>query len=112
MDIFVGITYISHPRGYNHSPAYPVFRGFNQCPHCFCEPCVISLPPDFLRGSCSPHPANDEKRHRLYRMFWRLLKDLGLWADEEYLARKEARTVRDDKREIMPRCVITVRDRE
>lgn len=41
-------------------------------------------------------------------MFWRLLNDLGLWIDDEYLARKEARTVIYDKREIIPRCVIRV----
>ena len=69
---------------------------------------MIALPPDFLRGSSGPHPANDEKRHRLYRLFWRLLKDLGLWRDDEYIQRKELRTTRDDKRDIIPKCVIMV----
>jgi hypothetical protein len=64
------------------------------------------LPPDFLRGACGPHPANDEKRYRLYKAFWRLL--LGIFQDEEYLLRKERRTVRADKRDIIPKCVITV----
>ena len=36
--------------------------------------------------------ANDEKRHRLYRLFWQLLRDVGLWMDDEYLARKARRT--------------------
>ena len=101
-------TFASHPRGYQQNPQHPVLRGQNHCPHCLCAPCVIAQPPDFLRGSSSPHPANDEKRHRLYRLFWRSLKDLGLWRDEEYLARKEIRTSRDDKRDIIPKCVITV----
>ena len=69
---------------------------------------MISLPPDFLRGSCGPHPANAEKRHCLYYKFWGLLQDLGVWRDETYLERKEERTVRDDRRDIMPFCVITV----
>ena len=69
---------------------------------------MIALPPDFLTGACGPHPANDEKRHRLYRKFWRLLQDVGLWGDEEYLRRKERQTVRHDKRDIMPKCVIVV----
>ena len=86
----------------------PVLRGENHCPHCLCSPCVIANPPDFLRGFCSPHPANDEKRHRLYKMFWRLLRDVGLWMDDEYLARKERRTAMYDKREMIPTCVITV----
>ena len=98
----------SHPRGYRQNPQHPVLRGQNHCRHCLCAPCVIQLPPDFLRGSASPHPANDEKRHRLYRLFWRLLNDMGLWRDDEYLQRKEARTSIYDKREIIPRCVITV----
>lgn len=66
------------------------------------------MPPEYLRGSASPHDANDEKRHVLYRKFWRTLKGLGLWDNAEYLARKELRTTRDDRREIIPDCVITV----
>ena len=84
----------------------PELRGEeDHCPHCLCSPCVIALPPDFLKGSCDPHPANDEKRHRLYRMFWRLLDSLGLWNDPEYILRKETRTVWDNRREILPECV-------
>ena len=61
-----------------------------------------------LRGSCSPHPANDEKRYVLYKKFWGLLNDVGLWKDNDYLSRKEEKTVRDDKRDVMPDCVIKV----
>ena len=97
-----------HPKGYKHNPRCPELRGDNHCPSCLCTPCVIVLPPDFLKGSCDPHPANDEKRFQLYRKFWRLLNSLDVWRDEEYLQRKTRRTVRDDKREIMPACVIEV----
>ena len=107
---FVGY-FPSHPRGYRENPRYPVLRGPDHCHHCLCTPCVIQLPPDFLRGSASPHPANDEKRFRLYRLFWKVLSDVGLWNDEEYLRRKEGRTVIHDKREIMPKCVVTVSTR-
>jgi hypothetical protein len=41
-------------------------------------------------------------------MFWRLLSDLGVWGDEGYLARKEARTTAHKRCEMIPRCVITV----
>ena len=85
-----------------------MLRVEGHCQHCLCAPCVISLPPDFLKGSCDAHAANDEKRHRLYKMFWGLLNDLGLWRDPEYLQRKEERTERDDRREILPHCVIEV----
>ena len=101
-------TFPSHPKGYHQSRDYPVLRGHNFCRYCLCSPCVIELPPDFLRGYCSPHPANDEKRHRLYRLFWALLNTLGVWRDDEYLQMKESRTSIDDRREIIPKCIITV----
>ncbi len=46
------------------------------------------------------------------KLFWRCLNTLGVWQDEEYeeyLRAKELRTARDDRRDIMPRCVIEVR---
>ena len=103
-----GRLYTSHPVGYKYQPVYPFYRGLEHCPHCLLAPCVIQMPPDWLRGQCSPHPANENKRHRLYRLFWRLLNHLGVWADPEYLQRKERRTDRNDKREIQPHCVVTV----
>ena len=66
------------------------------------------MPPDFLQGSCDPHPANDEKRHKLYRLFWGLMSDIGYFRDPEYLQQKEARTAREDNREILLLCVIEV----
>ena len=97
-----------NPRGYKDATTYPILRGHNHCSYCLCSPCVIALPPDFLRGSCSPHPANCEKRYTLYRKFWGLLNDLEVWKDEEYLSKKENRTARHDKQDIMPLCVIKV----
>ena len=81
------------------SAQVPVLQGENHCRHSLCSPCVIDLPPSFLRGACGPHPA---KRHRLYRLFWKLLKDIGVRGDKEYLQRKEGQTVRDDRRESSP----------
>ena len=63
------IVTTTKPQGYQQAHSVPVLRGRNHCHHCFFSPCLIALPPDFLRGSCSPHPANEEKQHRLYRMF-------------------------------------------
>ena len=61
------------------------------------------------RGACGPHPANSGKRHR---PFWKVLKDMGVWEDDKYLIpkRKEVRTVRDDRRDIIPKYIITVSD--
>ena len=96
------------PHSYQQNPQFPILRGTNHCRYCLCTPCVIWLPPDFLRGSASLCSANDEKRHRLYHLFWKLLSDVGLWQDEEYLQMKEGRIAIYDKREIIPKCVITV----
>ena len=61
----------------------------------------MRMPPEFLRGAAGPHPANGEKRYT------KTLCDVGLWRDEEYLRRKETRTVADnyDNRKIFP-CVL------
>lgn len=96
------------PLGYRELSSAPRLRGPNHCQHCLCAPCIVQHPPNFLRGQCDPHPASAEKRHNLYRKFWRTLKDLQVWMDEEYLTRKELRTVRDDRRDIMPDCVVKV----
>ena len=106
--MYTRLTEYRHPRGYRLNSQCPVLRGENHCQHCLCAPCVITMPPDFLQGSCDPHPANDEKRHRLYRLFWGLMSDVGYFRDPEYLRRKQTRTVCDDNREILPLCVIEV----
>ena len=42
----------------------------------------------------------------MYRKFWGQLKVLGVWRDKSYLIKKQQRTARDDRRDIMPDCVI------
>ena len=96
------------PRGYRTISDVPVLRGHNHCEQCLCAPCIVVSPPDFLRGSCDPHPANSEKRHMLYKKFWRCLSTIGVWNDEIYLRRKEEQTARNDRREIIPSCIIEV----
>ena len=76
-------------RGYRNISIIPVLHEVDYCSYCLCHPCVNVIPLDFLVGTCGPHPANDEKSHRLYRKFWKLLLDLGVWNDEDYLRRKE-----------------------
>ena len=34
---------------------------------------------------------------------------MHVWRDKEYLRRKETRTAKDDRREIMPHCIVQVR---
>jgi len=46
----------------------------------------------------------------LYNIFWQCLNslDLDVWKNEDYLKRKEARNVREDKKDIIPDCILTV----
>ena len=46
-----------------------------------------------------------KKRHMLYKKFWRCLAP---WEYGKMRITKEARAVREDKRDIMPDCVIKV----
>ncbi len=48
------------------------------------------------------------KRFKLYKKFWTLLGQLGVWNDPHYLALKVTKTSIIDRREVMPECVVTV----
>ena len=112
-EIYVGV--MRPPKGYTDGN-FPQLGGQigsgeeECCPHCLCVPCVIAMPPAFLTGSAAPALGNMTKRFALYRKFWQLLKELGLWQHDTYLQRKGARTARDDPREIIPHCIVTVRN--
>ena len=102
---------IGVPRGYavdNPFPCLTSDKAENGCPHCLCEPCVVSLPPDFLRGSGCAHLRNTEKQFTLYRKFRGLLQDLKIWEHPVYLERKVSRLPLTDDREIMPQCIVQV----
>ena len=96
-------------KGYLSAAAHPQLREEPYCPHCLMGPCVIEMPPDFLVGNADADPGNLKKRFALYRKFWSLLQAFGLWHDDTYLQRKRAVTHQDDRRELLPLCVVTVR---
>ena len=58
--------------------------------------CLTSLPTGFEATAIHTRPTTRSGS---------LLNSLGIWRDEEYLTLKEKRTVRHDKREIMPLCI-------
>ena len=83
-------------------------EGEGHCIHCLFSPCIVSSPPSFVTGQSGPHPRNNQHRFRLYRAFWRVLRELGLWRSPEYLRRKREVTHEADPREIIPLCVVNV----
>ena len=96
-------------RIYVYPDAAPVLNGASRCPHCFWGPCIVASPPAFLVGTAPAKSRNSHKCFPLYRKFWRVLDDLGVWRHVEYLERKALQTSTDDVREIMPECVLNVR---
>ena len=82
--------------------------GSDACHHCFYSPCVVHSPPAFLVGSFATHLANNSKRFKLFRQFWQLLRDIGIWQHPQHLANKTKITTRDDPHEILPLCIIQV----
>ena len=61
-----------------------------ECSYCFCGPCVTSVT---FQQLCwpqqhMPHAANSRIRKQIYRKFWGLMANLGLWKDDRYLHRK------------------------
>ena len=78
------------------------------CPYCHLGPCIITRGPSWLVGSSAPSLGNLAKRYGLYRKFWRVLRQLGVWSHPLFLNEKMAHTTLTDVREVMPKCVVTV----
>ena len=72
---------------------------------------MIANPPSFVVGRAAMNAHNAHKRYPLYRKFWRVLNELGVWRHERYLERKALWINVADVREIMPTCVLNVRKR-
>ena len=89
-------------RIYGYTDVAPILDGRSKCPYCFCRPCINASPLAFLVGSASDDARNTHKHFPLYRKFWRVLNQLGMWRHEEYLERKALRITTYDVREIMP----------
>ena len=103
----VGVCAQKGTHGYDDHPP-PDLQGEGHCIHCLFLPCIVSRPPSFVTGQSGPHARNNQHRYRLYRCFWKVLKELGLWRNPQYLSRKCRVTHEDDPREIIPLCVVNV----
>ena len=71
---------------------------------------MTSRPLTFLVGRAAENARNAHKMYPPYRKFWKVLNDLGVWWHDQYLARKALQTCVEDVREVMPTCVLNVRE--
>ena len=85
------------PHGYSEYPP-PDLGGDGHCPHCLIAPCIVTVPPDFVTGQCGPHIRNTTHCHRLYKQFWKALKELGLWNDDRYSQEERGDTLQTQER--------------
>ena len=107
---------MAHTYCYNHNSVLsgyenkepPKIEDPNCCPYCRLSPCVIIQAPSWLRGSAEAHLSNNCKRYKLYRKFWTLLGQLGVWNNPVYLQYKQTKTSLNDPRDIMPNCKLRV----
>ena len=81
-----------------------------ECPHCFCQPCVTTVRQHWLGTGQRASDRNAVIRKTLYRKFWTLLCRRGTWLDPRYIERKSLvmRVERAvvSKRELIPDCVL------
>lgn len=77
------------------------------CPLCFLRPCVASLPGEWLGRGQAAHTANSSIRRVMYGKYWKMISNLGGWANEHYMAKKQTETNGvHHMREIMPDCAV------
>jgi hypothetical protein len=94
-----------------------------ECPHCFCKPCITNDRNRQQWWIGQPRPCsrlNNKARKPCYKKFWTMLFHRRVWKDARYLQRKKAALGLDPnfnmfhwmhRRDIIPNCVLkTVRN--
>lgn len=73
-------------------------RPENECPHCYCSPCVTATLQTWLGNGSPAHNRNAGLRRVRYRKFWTMLDRRGAWNDPRYIRKKRhfLRRNRDD----------------
>lgn len=94
----------------------------HKCEHCLQDPCITHEDnrQQWWPNETSPaRDGNNQGRKKLYKLFWSMLSNRGLWMEDIYLARKDEALQRDPnrkkylwssgniaKRDLMPNCVL------
>lgn len=105
----------------NHED-YEPFRiqqdeNFDECPHCFCKPCITDVVNKQLWWEDEPHPGharNKNLRKETYKRFWTMMYHRNVWNHPNYIQKKMSALQRDPRyrnvvyhrRDIMPNCVL------
>ena len=82
----------------------------NQCPSCYCRPCVTANVPHWLGAGAAPSDRNSGLRKIRYRKFWTLLDRLGAWRHPLYLTKKQRELGTNHNRNNDENFVITIRE--
>ena len=104
----------------NESPPLPsvdLNHPDSLCPACLCRPCCTNNDNRQLWWpvvNTLPNPANRTTRLKIYKCFWAMLLNRGVWKDPRYIDRKTRAMALDPylkdfvchKRDIMPECVL------
>ncbi|CAC5400046.1 unnamed protein product [Mytilus coruscus] len=98
--------------GGDRDPNHGDNNGNEKCPFCLVAPCVAvsneSAP--WIGEGQPPSAENSGVRKEIYKRFWKIMDNLGVWYTEDYLDRKKniggGEWIVYHRREIMPDCVL------
>ena len=104
----------------NCEPGFTIDKNENkdECPFCFCSPCVTSddnRQSWWLHNSKPANALNSKSRKKCYKSFWTMMYHRRAWLDERYKIKKRIAMGLDPRRnryewihrrDIMPDCVL------
>ena len=82
-----------------------------ECQYCFMRPCITARNLQIVGSGQSACEDNSGIRKGIYKLYWKVLNNAGLWNNPRYLAVKVQRAngrewAISHKREVMPICVL------
>ena len=97
----------------------PQNENCDECPHCFCKPCITNEQNRQMWWSTEPElpdRKNSSFRKEKYKSFWTMLFHRGVFLDDRYRERKSTalksdprfKNVVSHRRDILPECVVNV----
>lgn len=92
-------------------------QNIDECPHCFCRPCITNEVNKQQWWEDEPHPGhvrNKSLRKETFKRFWTMMYHRNVWSHPSYIQKKIRALQRDHRyrnfvyhrRDIMPDCVL------